>query len=238
MGNLKKQQDISSILRQALSIVSKHQWFQNGVTVWKCSIRVKIGNQFLSRVTLKFDGWLWRTIGHFFYATSSFMHHFIAISQFKLELQPGNAQFSSKSEICGPVWPWNLTDGALWKSIRPIFYATCASFHNHRWIQTRVTVRKRLTGIKVASHLSPVTLKFDGWSRKKIGHLLYVTSRFVHNFEAISKVTVWKRPNCCKICFDLCDLDLWPLTLACCMKISFVSGNYSRKFHDDAMRET
>ena len=23
-------------------------------------------------------------------------------------------------------------------------------------------------------------------------------------------VTVWKRPNCDKICFDLCDLNLWP----------------------------
>ena len=38
-----------------------HQWIQTGVTLWKCSIRVKIGN-FLSHVTLKFDGWPWKTI--------------------------------------------------------------------------------------------------------------------------------------------------------------------------------
>ena len=40
-----------------------HHWIQIGVTVGKCSIWVKIGN-FLSRVTLKFDGWPWKTIGH------------------------------------------------------------------------------------------------------------------------------------------------------------------------------
>ena len=62
------------------------------------------------RVTLKFDGWPWKTIGYLFYATSSFMHHFITIGEFKLELQPGNAQFGSKSKDFLTVWPWNLTD--------------------------------------------------------------------------------------------------------------------------------
>ena len=33
------------------------------------------------------------TIGHLFYDTSSFLHHFVAISEFKLELQSGNTQF-------------------------------------------------------------------------------------------------------------------------------------------------
>ena len=79
------------------------------VTVRKRSIRVKIGD-LLSRVTLKFDGWPWKTIGHLFYVASSFMHHFIAIGEFKLKLQSGNAQFGSKSTIFLAVWPWNLTD--------------------------------------------------------------------------------------------------------------------------------
>ena len=119
---------------------------------------------FLSRVTLKFDGWPWKTIGHLFHATLSlahhfkaignsnwsyspetlnsgqngekkfvpcaleiwwmtlknnrtpllrcfkFVHHFITISEFKLKLQSGNAQFGSKSAIYCPVWPWNLMD--------------------------------------------------------------------------------------------------------------------------------
>ena len=33
------------------------------------------------------------------YATSSFVHHFVAIGEFKLELQSGNAQSGSKSTI-------------------------------------------------------------------------------------------------------------------------------------------
>ena len=49
--------------------------------------------RFFFRVTLKFDGWPWKTIGQLFYATSSFVHHFIIICEFKLELQSGNAQF-------------------------------------------------------------------------------------------------------------------------------------------------
>ena len=66
--------------------------------------------RFLSRVTLKFDEWPWKTIGHLFYATSSFVHHFVAIAEFKLELQSGNTQIGSKSAIFLAVWPWNLTD--------------------------------------------------------------------------------------------------------------------------------
>ena len=64
----------------------------------------------LSRVTLQFDVWPWKMIGHLFYATSSFVHHFVAIGDFKLELQSGNAQFGSNSTIFRAVWPWNLTD--------------------------------------------------------------------------------------------------------------------------------
>ena len=86
-----------------------HRWIQTKVTVRKPSIRVKIGN-LLSLVTLKFDGWPWKKIRHLFYVASIFMHHFIAIGEFKLKLQPGNAQFGSKSTIFLAVWPWNLTD--------------------------------------------------------------------------------------------------------------------------------
>ena len=114
------------------SSICGHQSIQIRVTVQKRSNRVKIDN-FLSRVTLKFDGWPWKTIGHLFSATSSFVHQFVAISPFKLELQSGNAQFGSKSAI----------------------------------------------------FLSRVTLKFDGWPWKTIGHLFYATSRFVLHFIAI-----------------------------------------------------
>ena len=91
-----------------------HRWIQTKVAVRKRSIQVKIWD-FLSRATLKFDGWPWKTIGHLFYATSSFVHHFIAIGEFKLELQSGNAQFGAKSTIFFSRvtlkfdgWPWKI----------------------------------------------------------------------------------------------------------------------------------
>ena len=63
----------------------------------------------MSCVNLKFDRWPRKTIGHLFYATSSFVPHFVAICEFKLELQYENAQFRSNPVIffC-PVWAWNL----------------------------------------------------------------------------------------------------------------------------------
>ena len=86
-----------------------YRWTQTGVTVRKRSIRVKIGD-ILSCVTLKFAGWPWKTTGHLFYAASSFVHHFKAIGEFKLDLVSGNAQFGSTLAIFCPMWPWNLMD--------------------------------------------------------------------------------------------------------------------------------
>ena len=86
-----------------------HWWIQTGFTVRKGSIRVEIGD-ILSRVTLKFDGCPWKTIGHLFYTTPSFEHHFKAIGEAKPESQSGNAQVGSKLVIFCPVWLWNLMD--------------------------------------------------------------------------------------------------------------------------------
>ena len=86
-----------------------HWWIQTGVTVRKRQIWV-IFDDFFSCVTLKFDGWPSKTIGHLFYPISSFVYHFTPIGEFKLELQSGNAQFGSKSTIFWAVWPSNLTD--------------------------------------------------------------------------------------------------------------------------------
>ena len=158
---------------------------------------------FSARVTVKFDGWPRKTIGHFYYTTSSFVHHFKSIGEFKLDLQSRNARFGSKLVICYPVWPFMKCVkfyGCPWKTIGHLFYATssfvqhfvaigelklelqsgtpnlgqfrwflescdleiwrmtlqnhrapllwyfklCASFHSHWWIQTGVTVQKCL----------------------------------------------------------------------------------------------
>ena len=61
-------------------------------------------------------------IGHLFNATWSFVHHFIAIGDSKLEIQSGNAQFWSKSTIFRAVWPW--------KTIGHLFYATSSFVHH------------------------------------------------------------------------------------------------------------
>ena len=86
-----------------------HWWIQTGVTVRKRPIWVKF-DDFFSPVTLKFDGSPWKTIGHLFYATSSFVHYFVPIGELKLKLQSGNARFGSKSTIFLAVWPRDFTD--------------------------------------------------------------------------------------------------------------------------------
>ena len=105
-----------------------HLWIQTGVTVRKRRISVKI-DDFFSRVTLQFDVWPWKTTGHLFCAASSFVHHFITIGEFKLELQSWNAEFGSKSTIIFSrvtskvdLWPWKI--------IGHLFYAT-SSFAHH-----------------------------------------------------------------------------------------------------------
>ena len=107
-----------------------HWWIQTGVTVRKRPIWVKF-NDFWSRAALTFDGWPSKTIGHLFYATSSFVHHFVAIGEFKLELQSGNAQSGSNSTIFSAVWPWNLTYD-IEKNRAPLlcYFKLCSYVHH------------------------------------------------------------------------------------------------------------
>ena len=138
------------------ALFQSHQWIQTWLTIHKRSIRVKMGD-FFPRVTLKLDGWPWKTIGHLFYTTSSFVHHFIAISELKPELQSGYAQFGSKSTIFKPcdleIWWITLKNNRapLLSNIK-----LYASFHHHMQIQTGVTVQKRLSWV-----MTSVTLTFD-----------------------------------------------------------------------------
>ena len=101
---------------------------------------------FSACVTVKFDGWPRKTLGHFFYTTSSFVHHFKSIDEFKLDLQSRNAQFGSKLVICYHVWPWNLMNDN--RAPLLCYFKLCAAFCSHWWIQTGVTVRKRSIWVK------------------------------------------------------------------------------------------
>ena len=143
---------------------------------------------FLSPVTSKFDGWPWKTIRHLFYTTSSFVHHFKAMGELKLELQSGNAQFGSKLAIFVPcdleIWQITLKNN---RAHLLCCFKLCASFHSHGWILTGVTARKRPIWVKIDAFLSRVTLKFDGWPWKTIEHLFNATSSFVRHFVAIGE---------------------------------------------------
>ena len=137
------------IVADHTNLLPSFRWIQTWVTVRKRSIRVKISD-FLSHVTLKFDGWPREIIGHLFYTTSSFVHHFKAIGEFKLESQSGNANLV-KSAIFVPcdLEIWWMT---LKSSRAPLLccFKLCPSFHSHQSIQAWVTVQKRSIGSKSA----------------------------------------------------------------------------------------
>ena len=85
-----------------------HQWITTGVTVRKCPICVKI-DVFLSRVTLKFDGWPWKKRAPllcWFKLCASFH----CLQWILTGVTVRKDQFGSKSMIFLTVWPWNLTD--------------------------------------------------------------------------------------------------------------------------------
>ena len=140
------------------SPLCSHQWIRTGVTVRKFSIRVKIVD-FLSRVTFKFDSWPWKTTKHIPFTTSTYVRHFVAINELKLELQSKNAQFGSKLIFFVPC------DLQIWQMTLKNFRAPllcqiklCTSFHCHMWIQTGVTIWKRPNWV-----LTFRTLTFDLW---------------------------------------------------------------------------
>ena len=98
-----------------LELQSRYAQFESESSIFgqcdlrKLSIWVKIVG-FSVRVTLKFDGWSRKTIRHPFCATASFLHHFVPICEFKLQLQSGNAQIGSKFyltfvTLTSDLWP-------------------------------------------------------------------------------------------------------------------------------------
>ena len=139
---------------------------------------------------MTFDGWPQiKTIGHVFYIMSSFVNHFKSISEFILELQSRYTQFGSNWWFFVPrdleIWWMTLKNNRA-----PLLYfiKLCASFQSHGWIQTGVTVRKRSIRVEIGNFLPHVTLKFDRWPLKTIGHLAYAASSFVFHFIAIGEL--------------------------------------------------
>ena len=115
-----------------------------------------------------------KIIGHLSYITSSFVHHLKPLGEFKLELLSGNAQNQQYFVLSDLEIRWMT----LKNNRAPLlcYIKLCVSFQSHRWIQTKVTVQKRPIRVKISNFLSHMTLKFDGWPWKTIGHLFYATS--------------------------------------------------------------
>ena len=154
-------------------------------------LKLSSNDRFFSHGTLKFYWWPRKIIAHLFYITSSFVHHLKPLGEFELQLLSGNAQFGSKSAIFAQ-YDIEIQWMTLKNNRDPLlcYIKFCASFQSHRWIQTKVTVRKRSIRAKMGHFFAPCDLTIWWITLKNniyIGHLFYVASSFVHHFKAIGE---------------------------------------------------
>ena len=170
-----------------------------------------MGN-FLSHVTIKFNGWPWKTIGHLFFTTSSFVHHLKPLSELKLKLQSGNAQFWSKSAILS-----HMTlkfDGRPWKTKQYIFYATSSFVHHFKAIgefklelqsgNTQNSSENSQFFVPCDLEIKRMTLK-----NKRLPLICYfkLCASFLNHWYIQTGVTVWK----CSIWVIIDNfLTMWP----------------------------
>ena len=115
-----------------------HWWIQTSITVRKRPIWVKF-DDFKSRATLKFDGWLCKT------------RQIWGIWKLRPAYSPVMPNLGQNR------WCFVPCDLEIWwmtlehKRASLLYcFKLCATFHSHSWIQTGVTVRKR-----------PIWVKFD-----------------------------------------------------------------------------
>ena len=147
---------------------------------------------------MKFDEWPWKTIGHLFYATSSYVHHFVAIGEFKLESRSGNAQSGSNSMLFRALRPWKLIND-LKKNREPLlFYCKlCAALGSHWWIQTGVKSPETPNLGQIRRFLEPCDLEI--WqmtlknNRAPLLSIIKPYASFHHHMWIQTGVTVQKR---------------------------------------------
>ena len=152
---------------------------------------------------IKFDRWPQKIIGHLFCAMSSPVHYFKAISDFKLQLQSGNAhslqnwQFFFSYDL--ETWSRCLT---LTNNRAPLlwFFKLCASFDSHRWIQTWVTVWKLWVKIGYFCPVWPWNLRMTLNNNRALLLWYFKLCASFHNNRWIETwVTDQKRPIWLKI---------------------------------------
>ena len=125
----------------------------------------------------------WQAVSHTYIYNKANLRDLIAatglVILLKLDL---NHQFFSPCDL--EIWWMTLKNN---RAPLLCYFKLFASFRSHWWIQTGVTVQKRVIWVDIDAFFSRVTLKFDGWPSKTIGHLFYPTSSFVHHFVAIDE---------------------------------------------------
>ena len=209
-----------------------HWWIQTGVTVRRRPILVKI-RDFLSRVTLNFDRWPWKTIGHvpllcYKLCASFHSHQWIRTGATVWKCPTGPIQVK--------IWFFVQCDLEIWwmtlkyNRVPLLCYVKlCTSFDSRWWIQTGVTIRKHLIRVKIGNFLSRVTLKsiilcpvhdLEIWqmtlknNRAPLLCYFKLCASFCSHQWIKTRVTVQKRPIWVKISDFLCHVTLtfvgWP----------------------------
>ena len=105
-------------------------------------------------------------------------------------------------------------------------FKLCASFHNHWWIQTGVTVQKHPIWVKIDDFLLSVSvLEIWRMTLKNNTAPLLSNSKLrasFHHHMWIQNSNWSYSPETAKWSHDLCDLDLWPWPLAWTLLLSMV----------------
>ena len=177
--------------------------------------------------------WLWnltddheKTLGHLFSTMSSSVHHFKAISEFKLELQSRNSQFGSKSAISGScdleIW-WTTLN--IDRAPFLCYFKLCALFHSHMYIQTGITVWKHPIRVKIDDFFVLCDIQIWHMTLKNnrtplLSHIKLCTS-FHHHKWIQTGVTVQKQLNWVLTSVTL-TFDLWPWPFALTSLLSLV----------------
>ena len=130
---------------------------------------------FSAHVTVKFDGWPKKTIGHFFYTTSSLCIISNPLVNWNWSYSPEtpNSGRNSRYFILCDLEIWWITFENN-KGTFTIPHQALCIISEPLVKQTWVTVWKHSIWVKIGNFLSHVTLKFDRWPWKTPVGFIYV----------------------------------------------------------------
>ena len=163
-----------------------HPWISIRVIIQECWNRSLI-THFSACVTLKFDREARKIMGQLFYATSSFAHLFVAVSEFKLELQAETLNLGQIGDFFNPC------DLDIWRM-------TLKKIRTPLWCP-----------VNIVKSLARVTLKFDRRPRKITRHLFYANSSFVPHFIGTRELKLALKSG--NTPFSPWELEIWWVSL-------------------------